>query len=204
MEIITQPIPDTLLYEEFGGRKYYRRGYRQVMLGLKNESEIMGSSVFQSLIIPAIIAYLMRVLPMKQYLVQSSEAGLHLKHKENLASDIAIVEKSRLQDTTSSKYSNVAPKFVFEVDVKIDPKDYTDEPPVGSEMDYVIQKSEKLLAFGVEGVAWILTASRKIILMRPAQKLELFEWTDEVPVFGEYTFCLQTILEELDILPPAL
>ena len=31
---ITGQIPETLLYEEFGGRKYYRRGYRQVLLGL--------------------------------------------------------------------------------------------------------------------------------------------------------------------------
>ncbi|GAB2800854.1 hypothetical protein GCM10027275_53600 [Rhabdobacter roseus] len=56
MEAITGQIPETLLYEAFGGRKYYRRGYRQVLLGLKNESEVMGSSVFQSLIVSALIS----------------------------------------------------------------------------------------------------------------------------------------------------
>ena len=201
METTTEQIPENLLYEEFGGRKYYRRGYRQVLLGFKNESEIMGSSVFQSLIVPAIVSYLMRILPMKEFWVQSSEAGLHLKHKENLASDITIVEKNKLLTPTSLKFSEVPPKFIFEVDIKIDPKDYTDEPAVGSEMDYIIQKSEKLMAFGVEGVAWILTPSQKIVLMRPNRKMELFEWSEEVPMFGEYGFCLQSILEALDILP---
>lgn len=44
MEVITGQIFETLLYEGFGGRKCYRRGYRQVLLGLKNESEIVCSN----------------------------------------------------------------------------------------------------------------------------------------------------------------
>ena len=43
MEINIQPIPANMVYEEFGGNKYYRKGYRQVLLGLKSEEEIMGS-----------------------------------------------------------------------------------------------------------------------------------------------------------------
>lgn len=203
METTTDKIPASLLYEEFGGRKYYRRGYRQVLLGLKKENEIMGSSVFQSLIIQAIVFYLKTILPQKKYWTPTNEAGLHLKNKENLANDIVIVEKSTLRSPTSLNYSDVPPKFIIEVDIKIDPKDYSDEPPAGSEMDYVIQKSEKLLEFGVEGVAWILTPSRKILLMHSTKKLEVFEWTDEVPLFDGYSFCLQAILEEEDILPPA-
>lgn len=204
MEVITGQIPETLLYEEFGGRKYYRRGYRQVLLGLKNESEIMGSSVFQSLIVTAIIFYLKTVLPKNQYWVQSSEAGLHLDRTKNLANDIAIVEKSRLKDPKSLKYNDVPPKFIVEVDIKIDPKDYSDEPAVGSDMDYIFQKSEQLLDFGVEGVAWILTPSRKTLLFRPNHPLEVFDWTQEVPLFNDFTFCLQRILEEEGILGDAL
>ncbi len=204
MDAITEQIPDTLLYEEFGGRKYYRRGYRLVLSGLKNESEIMGSSVFQSLIVTAIIFYLKTILPRKQYWVQSSEAGLHLEHAKNLANDIAIVEKSQLEDPRSLKYNDVPPKFVIEVDIKIDPKDYSDEPAVGSDMDYVLQKSEQLLDFGVEGVAWILTPSRKTLLFRPDHPLEVYDWTKEVPLFGEFDFCLQRILEEEGILGEGL
>lgn len=204
MEVITGQIPETLLYEEFGGRKYYRRGYRQVLLGLKNESEIMGSSVFQSLIVTALIFYLKTILPKNQYWVQSSEAGLHLDRSKNLANDIAIVEKSQLKDPRSLKYNDVPPKFVVEVDIKIDPKDYSDEPAVGSDVDYIFQKSEQLLDFGVEGVAWILTPSRKTLLFRSNHPLQVFDWTMEVPLFDDYAFCLQSILEEEGILPNSL
>ncbi len=70
-------------------------------------------------------------------------------------------------------------------------------------MAYIVQKSEKLIEFGVEGVAWVLTESRKILLLRPNRRMEIFEWTDDAVLFGEYSFCLQTILEEEDILPPS-
>jgi len=201
MEVITRQIPETLLYEEFGGRRYYRRGYRQVLSGLKNESEIMGGSVFQSLIVTALIFYFKTILPKKQYWVQSSEAGLHLDRTKNLANDIAIVEKSKLKDPRSLKYNDIPPKFIVEVDIKIDPKDYSHEPAVGSDMDYILQKSEQLLDFGVEGVAWILTPSRKTLLFRPNHGLEVCDWAQEVPIFDGYTFCLKSILEEEGILP---
>lgn len=201
MEAITGQIPETLLYEEFGGRKYYRRGYRQVLLGLKTESEIMGSSVFQSLIVTALIFYFKTILSKKQYWVQSSEAGLHLDRTKNLANDIAIIEKSKLKDPRSLKFNDVPPRFIVEVDIKIDPKDYSDEPAVGSDMDYILQKSAQLLDFGVEGIAWILTPSRKTLLFRPNHRLEVYDWTEEVALFDDYTFCLQTILKEEGILP---
>ncbi len=202
MEAITGQIPETLLYEEFGGRKYYRRGYRQVLLGLKNESEIMGSSVFQSLIVTAMLFYLKTILPKTHYWLQASEAGLHLNSRENLANDIAIIEKNKLKDPQSLKYNDVPPRFIIEVDIKIDPRDYSNEPAIGSDMDYILQKSEQLLDFGVEGIAWILTPSRKILIFRPNLRLEVYDWTEEVSLFDGYTFCLQRILEEEGILPP--
>ena len=203
METITEQIPEALLYEEFGGRKYYRRGYREVLLGLKYESEIMGSSFLQALIIQALVHYLKTILPKKTYWVPTNEAGLHLALNENLANDIAIVEKDKAHNPLSLKYSDVPPKFVIEVDIKIDPKDYDAEPAAGSDMDYVIQKSQLMLDFGVEGVVWIMTRSRKVVLLRPQVGMQLFEWTDYVPIFDGHTFCLQTILEEDDILPPS-
>jgi hypothetical protein len=203
MEAITEKIPQTLLYEEFGGRKYYRRGYRQVLLGLKNESEIIGSSFLQGLIVQAIVGYLKSTLPKKEYWTPTNEVGLHARKKENFSGDILICEKSKSGNPWVKNYTSIPPKFIIEVDIKIDPTDYSTEPVIGSEMAYMVQKSEKLIDFGVEGIAWILTESRKILLMRPNRRLEVFEWTDEVPLFGEYSFCLQTILEEEDILPPS-
>lgn len=67
METTAQSIPKSLVYEEFGGRVYYRKGYRQVLLGLKTEEEIIGSSIFQSLIVQAIVFYIKSILPKKQF-----------------------------------------------------------------------------------------------------------------------------------------
>ncbi|MCP1382317.1 hypothetical protein [Runella salmonicolor] len=201
MATATQQIPESLIYEEFGGRVYYRRGYRQVVSGLKTEEEIMGSSVFQSLIIQALVFYLKTILPKKLYWVPTNEAGLHLNHRQNLANDIVIVEKSTLKDPFSDKYSDVPPKFIVEVDIKIDPKEYTEEAATGTEMDYILEKSGQLLDFGVEGIVWVLTKGRRIILIKSHRIVEVFQWHETVPLFDDYSFCLQRILEDEDILP---
>ncbi len=203
METIIEEIPETLVHEEFGGRKYYRRGYRQVLLGLKDESEIMGSSFLQGLLVQAIVGYLKLILPKKEYWTPTNEVGIHVRHKDNFSGDILICEKAKSGSPWVKNYTSIPPKFIIEVDIKIDPKDYSVDARAGSEMAYMVQKSEKLIEFGVEGVAWVLTESRKILLMRPNLRLEIFEWTDDVPLFEEYSFCLQTILEEEDILPPS-
>lgn len=180
---------------------YYRRGYRQVLSGLKTEDEIRGSSVFQSLIIQALVFYLKTILPKKLYWVPTNEAGLHLNHRQNLANDIVIVEKSTLKDPFSDKYSDVPPKFIVEVDIKIDPKEYTEEAATGTEMDYILEKSGQLLDFGVEGIVWILIKGRRIILIKSHRIVEVFQWNETVPLFDDYSFCLQQILEDEDILP---
>ncbi|WP_353480836.1 hypothetical protein [Haliscomenobacter sp.] len=203
MGIDTQQIPEQLVYEEFGGSKYFRRGYRQVLLGLKTEEEIMGSSIYQSLIVQAIVFYLKTILPKKKYWVPTNEAGLHLQPKENMANDIVIVEKDKLLNPQSEQYSDVPPKFIIEVDIKIDPVDFNTEPPTDVSMSYIVEKSSKLLDFGVEGVAWILTRSKQIILARSQRNLEIYHWNENVPLFEGYNFCLQDILEEEGILPAA-
>ena len=204
METRIQDIPKSLIYEEFGGNVYYRRGYRQVLLGLKTEDEITGSSIIQSLIVQAVVFYLKTILPKKLYWVPTNEAGLHLSHKANLANDIVIIEKIKLKDPFSDKFSDVPPKFIVEVDIKIDATNYNTEPPTGGEMDYILEKSAQLLDFGVEGIAWILTKGRRIVLIKSHRTVEVFQWHETVPLFEDYSFCLQQILEDEDILPPSV
>lgn len=202
METTAQSIPKSLVYEEFGGRVYYRKGYRQVLLGLKTEEEIIGGSIFQSLIVQAIVFYIKSILPKKQFWVPTNEAGLHLYRNKNFACDIAILDKSNITTPTSDQYNDAAPKYIIEVDVKIDPKPENEEGS-DTQTDYILQKSHELLDFGVEGIIWILTKSRHILVIRSHKSMEIYAWTDDVPLFDEYTFCLQRILEEEDILPPS-
>ncbi|WP_148270368.1 hypothetical protein [Haliscomenobacter hydrossis] len=204
MEMITQSIPVSLVHEEFGGSKYFRRGYRQVMLGLKTEEEIMGSSIYQSLIIQAVVFYLKTILPKKQYWVPTNEAGLHLHPKENMANDIVVIEKDKLPNPQSELYNNVPPKFIIEVDIKIDPIDYNTEPATDVSMSYIVEKSSKLIDFGVDGVAWILTRHQQVILARSQRNLEVYHWHETVPLFDEFSFCLKDILEEEGILPASV
>jgi Uma2 family endonuclease len=200
MTTTTQTIPKSLIYEEFGGRVYYRKGYRKVLLGLKKEDEIMGSSIFQSLIIQAVVFYLKSTIPKKQYWVPTNEAGLHLYRNKNFANDISIIEKTKLANPSSDKYNDIPPKVIIEVDVKIDTKT-ENEDEGGTEADYILQKSHELLDFGVEVIVWVLTKSRQILVMRSHKNVEVYSWSDTLSLFEDYSFCLQQILEEEEILP---
>jgi hypothetical protein len=203
MEINIQPISANMVYEEFGGNKYYRKGFRQVLLGLKSEEEIMGSSIYESLIVQALVFYLKTILPKKDYWVPTNEAGLHLHLNDNMANDIVIVEKDKLLNPQSEQYSNIPPKFVIEVDLKIDPIDASTEPQTDLSMSYIVEKSGKLLDFGVEGIAWILTRNQQIIVARSRRNLEIYQWDETLTLFDEYTFCLRDILVDEGILPNA-
>ncbi len=89
-------IPKTLLYEEFGGRKYYRRGYRDVLLGLRNEGEILPNNFLLGLIVSAILFHLKTILSKKKYWCPIYETGQYGNEDETLVNDIAVVEKSKI------------------------------------------------------------------------------------------------------------
>ncbi|WP_448518970.1 hypothetical protein [Rhodoflexus sp.] len=188
MENIAQAINPRLIRETFGNRIYYRKGAFLVALGLKTESDIMGSSIFQALIVQALVFYLKTVLPAKKYWLPTNEAGLHLAPNENFANDIAVVEKAKLKNPISEHYNDQPPKAIIEVDVKVD----TDN----AETDYLLEKSLRLLNFGVETVCWILTQSRKIIVMRSPKQMEIYQWHETVNLFSGCSFCLQKILTD--------
>ncbi|MEZ4904852.1 MAG: hypothetical protein R2822_25430 [Spirosomataceae bacterium] len=197
----TQQVPESLIYEEFGGRIYYRKGYRQVLLGLKNRRRNHGKQYHSIAYCTSRCIFLKNDFAQKTILGLTNEAGLHLRHKENLSNDIVIVEKNKLTNPLSDKYSDIPPKFIIEVDIKIDPKEEIEGEMVGTEMDYILEKSGQLLDFGVEGIAWILTKSRRVVIIKSHRNVEVYQWSETVPLFDDYTFCLQQILEDEDILP---
>ena len=47
----SRKIPKSLIYEQWGGKIYYRKGYKEIVKGLKTCDEIMGSSSLQSLLV---------------------------------------------------------------------------------------------------------------------------------------------------------
>ncbi|HEX8530623.1 MAG TPA: Uma2 family endonuclease [Cytophagales bacterium] len=142
----TLQIPSILLREEIGGKPYYYKGYGQVLAGEKQPEEIIGSSELQSYLVALILRRLFALLSESEYLIQTGEPGLNIAPGDNLANNITIRRtKDSVIDCNATGYAKKPPVVVLEVDIKVD-------TAKGSDFDYVLTKTEKRLAFGVEQV----------------------------------------------------
>lgn len=178
----TTNIPRILIYEEFDGHPIYRKGYKDVMLGLKKIDEIsMGTSALQWFITNTINRHLNRVLP-QDYLCGPGELGLHLTHNSNFSADIAIFRPGRLKVGFGSvNYSTVPPSVVVEVDIKIDESDYFQ-----NEEEYFHKKTERLLQWGVERVIWVFSASRRVLVADNLKTWSFNSWDLPITVIDEH------------------
>lgn len=171
-------VPDYLIYEVLGRRTLYYKGYKDILKGLKKPEEIMGCSDIQALVVSTLHGHLYGLIDRKVYALTTNESGLTIPKVGRLANDIAIFNKESITELRG-KYFRVPPKVVIEVDVKADISldDYS-----AGEQDYVFDKTDKLLAFGVERVIWFTTKSKKIFIATKAEKWVVQTWEDEVTV----------------------
>ncbi|AYQ36363.1 Uma2 family endonuclease [Runella sp. SP2] len=174
-------VPEALIYEIMDGKPVYYKEYREVLSGNKTIAEIMGSSSLQALIVFYLTVFIGKFIDEDSYTVLTSEAGLHIDHKNNLANDIAIFEQSVLTpDKISRKYANVPPTIVFEIDIDADVEDMT-------ETGYIYKKTQKLLAFGVQKVFWILTEAQ-VVMVATAERIETFDWNRDIELMHQQSF----------------
>jgi len=185
-----QKIPPHLIYEEMNGKPLYYKGYKAVLSGKKNLSEIMGRSSLQSVLVYVLGLFIGNNLNRKKYQVASNEAGLHLSLNENLASDIAIFEKDKI--VLDDKYFTVPPKVVIEVDIKID----LAETEWNNEIEYLLDKSQKLLDFGVERIIWITTKAKKVFVITPSDKWYVVNYQEDIQVLDDCVLNIAKLLEE--------
>jgi Uma2 family endonuclease len=180
-------IPEHLVYEEWDGVPILYKGIQEYALQNYNLNQLeMGSSIFQSLIIGYILKVLFRSnLDDKKYAIVTNEPGLHLGYRNNLSNDIAIIERNKIINKRSIKYANVPPKVAIEVDVRAD---YEQE--FESFNDYINQKTQKLLDFGVEKVFWILSSELQEIRVSTLSQTTTHSWTDTIEILDGVTFCL--------------
>jgi hypothetical protein len=173
MENQVKKIPKAFIYEEYEGIPMYRKGYKDVTMGLKQIEELnMGTSTSQWFVISAILRHLFANLPVSKYLIGTNEVGLHLNEKSNLSADIAIYEKSESKlNFNSLKYAASPPKVVIEVDIKMDIPD-----SFQSEDDYLKKKTEKLLEFGVSKVIWVFTSSQRVLIADNIKRWSFNSW----------------------------
>ena len=179
-------IPEHLVYEEWDGVPILYKGVNQYALQNYDLNHLeMGSSIFQSLIIEFILGRLYDTINRKIYAIVTNEPGLHLGYRNNISNDIAIIERNRIQNKRSVKYGNVPPKVAIEVDVRAD---YEQE--FESFNDYIAQKTQKLLDFGVEKVIWILSSELQEVRVSTLSQTSIHSWTETIEILEGVTFCL--------------
>ncbi len=188
-------IPDKFVYEILDGIPIYYKNYEEVLNNNKKFQEIMGSSILQSLLIDSIIMFLHENLDRKLFKIASNELGLHISSKNNLAADIAIYEKTMLKNyDINNKYAEIPPKIIIEVDTKADLSNFDET------MDYIDEKTKKLLDFGTEQIIWILTKSKKIILSTEKTNWTIADWSLNIEIIANIYFNLEKIIKEEDLI----
>ena len=180
-------IPEHLVYEEWDGVPILYKGVHEYALQNYNLNQLeMGSSIFQSLIIGYILKVLFRSnLDDKKYAIVTNEPGLHLGYRNNLSNDIAIIERNKIVNKRSIKYATVPPKVAIEVDVRAD---YEQE--FESFNDYINQKTQKLLDFGVEKIIWIFSSELQEVRVSTLSQTSTHAWTDTIEILDDVTFCM--------------
>lgn len=186
-------VPDYLIYEIMDGIPLYYKGYENVLSKKQTFEEIMGCSTLQALVVEYILGVLFTCVDRKKYRIFSNEIGNHIDHRNNFSNDIAVFDKAILTaDKINLKYADVAPKLAIEIDVKAD----LSNP---NHIDYLHQKTQKLLDFGVEKVIWIMTFSKKIIIAEPEKDWITKDWHKPVEIFEGHFFNIGEYLDEEEI-----
>ncbi|AEI51263.1 hypothetical protein [Runella slithyformis] len=186
-------IPAHLVYEELDGQALPYRGYLEVLSGKKTLEEIMGSRSLQAVLVSIINWFVNNNINRKKYLVASHESGLHVSSGSNLANDMAIFEKQNI--TLTDKYFDVAPKIVIEVDIKI----ALEGTGLTSDLEYMLNKSQKMLDFGVEKVIWITTQTKKIFVITANAPWYLVNYEENIPLLDDCILNLAQLLRDEEI-----
>ena len=182
---------ESLVYEVLDGRPLYYRGYEDVLAGKKTPEEIMGSSSLQWVLVSYFMRIMIRSLDEKKYWFASNEAGVHLDHRNNLAHDAAIYEKSVLTpDKINVHYVDVPARVAVEIDVKADLSKTED-------FNYVNRKTRKLLDFGTDKVIWIFTDTQQVMIAEQTADAWLtMSWHRDLELLDGQTFNIGRYLEE--------
>ncbi len=191
----TKILLESLVYETWSGKPLYYRGYRDVLTGKKTKEEIMSCSSLQGVLVSLLNGILFGLINRKKYLLASNEFGVHISKSDNLGIDLAIFEKENLPKI-NEKHFDVPPKIAIEVDIKAE-IELADFP--AKEMDYIFDKSQKLLDFGVEKVIWITTRTRKVVVATQAQTWIITDWHNDFELMAGCTLNIKQLLDNEDI-----
>lgn len=186
-------IPDALIYEMWQGKPLYYRGYRDVLAGKKTVEEVRAVADLKGVLCSLLTGYIGNAFNRKNYLF-AVNTGLHLALKDNLGNDLVIFEKEKV-GKLKGKYFDVPPKIVIEVDIKADTTEFEN----GAD-GYVIQKSKKLLDFGVEKVLWVITSMQRVyVIDRNDPTWRIVDWSEKIAVLDDCVLNIKQLLEDEEI-----
>lgn len=191
MEKGVENIPRSLIYEMVEGKPIYVRGYKAFLLGQNKSGEPMGSSLLQSMIISQLLLLLHQSLKHDYYLF-TNELGVQIAKGTYRAADIAIFKKDQIRAINiDNKYVDIPPKVVIEIDTKAELEEVPDT------FTYFNQKTDQLLAFGVERVIWIFTDTQKVMIAQQDQNWEILPWGQVFKVIGNVEINIAELIDKL-------
>lgn len=185
-----QLLLSQLVYEMEDEKPVYYAGYQDVLNGIKEPEEIMGSSGLQSYLVEIIQDFLFTHQLRNRFRYLASEVGVQIRKKKWRSCDIAIYEKERLKGYVfTNKYMGIAPDYVIEIDTKADLTKYQ------YQHDYFIKKTRELHEFGVKKVIWIFTENIPAIWeSESADKIVIRDgWDYNVTITEGMTFNLASL-----------
>ena len=183
-----------LIYEtDASGKPIYYRGYREVLNGTIQPTDIMGASALQSYMVNILLDFLYSHPLKKKFMYLSSEISVQIAHKKWRSCDIAIYHRERLKDFNyTNKYIDIAPDYVIEIDTKADLNKYT------YQHDYFIEKTRQLHEFGVTRVIWIFTENQPVIWeSNSAETITIHQgWDIDLTLTDGITFNLECLIKD--------
>ena len=170
-------IPAFLLKETIDGIPFYYKGYKSVLNNSKKLEDIMPDSGLQAFIKRYLFLLLVRQLDESKFEVLMGEVGNHLAHRSNMGLDIAVYDTALLTpDKITTKYIDVIPKIVIEVDVNVE----MEEKKVNLFEEFVLRKVRALHKAGTEKIIWVLTKSKTVIVANADNNWQVLSWDAEV------------------------
>jgi hypothetical protein len=156
-------IPTRLVKEVINGKKYYYKGYRNVLRGEKEINAITGSSELQATLATILTNCLGRQLDRKTYTVAIGKPGIHLDSDNALVTTIAVHRRADLPvDRDRTKCFSIAPLIAIEVDVRIESEDEGSD-----DFSYMFEKSNRLIESGTAVVVWVLSRIQSLVVFAP-------------------------------------
>lgn len=192
----TKKIPEVLIKETIDGIPFYYKGYRDTINKTKKLHDIMADSGLQSFIKRYIFQLLLQSLPPTDYEVFMGEVGSHLAPNVNMSLDVVVYDAKQLTpDKITTKYIDVVPKIVLEIDVNVEMRDEKSD----LFEEYVLRKVRRLHQFGTEKVVWIFTQSKTIIVTSPDGTWKINDWDREIELLEGVKFNIEQYLKEKGI-----